>query len=248
MKSARSSNHSKGQSSAWKDKKSNWYAKNGIKSEENSAIIGSVSILGINTATNKTELALIEGSKVLYENSWDADYNEAEKVLPAIKTALKKTGKLEKIFVVQGPGAFTGLRIGITIANALAYIEGIPLISCSTFHYLKAKIKSGYETTIMLKAGGGYVALLIPDAGSHQTIEFEKIKIATEYVLGDMKKAEKQKYSLPKNVKWLPESAQKKFSEVVIEIIANNPKTHKIVMPIYLKPPHITKSKKEVFA
>ena len=207
-----------------------------------------MSILGINTATNKTELALIEGSKVLYVKSWDADYNEAEKVLPAIKTALKKPNNLEKVFVVQGPGAFTGLRIGVTIANALAYIEGIPLISCSTFDYLKAKIRSGYETTIMLKAGGGYVALLNPGASRHQTIEFEKIKIDTDYVLGDMKKAEKHKYPLPKGVKWLPESAQKSFSQVLMEIITKNPKTQKIVKPIYLKPPHITKSKKEVFA
>jgi tRNA threonylcarbamoyl adenosine modification protein YeaZ len=204
-------------------------------------------ILAINTATNITEIALLEGKEILYEKSWESDYDEAEKVLPAIKTALKSSSEPpDRIFAVQGPGAFTGLRIGITIANAIAYVTGAKMHSCTTFEYLRAKIKPEYskKTAIVLKAGGGFLARMKPDNKKHKIVkEIPRAK----YILSDIKKSEEKKYPLPPGTKFLPISAQKKLSQILPELMKKFPEKHKFVTPYYLSPPQITKSKKECY-
>ncbi len=98
-------------------------------------------VLAINTATPHNEIALLDGGKVLFEKTWLSKKDEGEKLLPMIKKAFEKNKKqineLRKIFVVAGPGSFTGLRIGVSIANALAFSLKIPVFSCNNFEYLK---------------------------------------------------------------------------------------------------------------
>lgn len=57
-------------------------------------------------------------------------FNQSEKLLPAIDLLLKNnkaSGKLKGIGVVVGPGGFTSARIGVAVANALAYGLKIPV-------------------------------------------------------------------------------------------------------------------------
>lgn len=201
-------------------------------------------ILAINTAADITEIAFLDGDKVLYEKCWESNYDEAEKVLPAIKAALACSARApDGIFVVKGPGAFTGLRIGITIANAIAYVTGARMFSCTAFEYMKAKIKTEYikETAIVLKAGGGFLARMKPGEKKHKIVkEIPRVK----YIFSDIKKSEKEKYPLPVGTKFLSASAKKKLSQVLPHLLKKYPKKHKIVMPYYLSPPQITKSKK----
>ena len=70
---------------------------------------------------------------------------------PSSKATLKDLEGLDKILVIAGPGAFTGLRVGITIANTLAFTQKVPIISISTFEYLQHKIpeKQAGTTAIM---------------------------------------------------------------------------------------------------
>lgn len=204
-------------------------------------------ILAINTATNITEITLLEDDKAVFEKSWESNYDEAEKVLPAIRAALKSSEKpLDGIFVVEGPGAFTGLRIGITIANAISYVTGADMHSCTTFEYLREKTKPEFavQTTIVLKAGGGFLAQMKPGDKKHKIVkEIPRVK----YVFSDIKKTEKKKYPLPPGTKFLPASAQKKLSQILPELMKKYPQKHKFVAPYYLSPPQITKSKKECY-
>ena len=59
------------------------------------------------------------------------DYHKSQGVLPLVEKTLKKEGlefsDLTGIEVNTGPGSFTGLRVGVTIANTLATILQIPL-------------------------------------------------------------------------------------------------------------------------
>jgi hypothetical protein len=120
-------------------------------------------VLAINTATNQTEIALLEtaGKKarceVLYEKSWISQRNEAEKLLPQVEKTLKAAKKTpEAIFVVQGPGAFTALRIGVTVANILAYLYDIPILGCATpdyENYKKGKTKFSKAVCEIIVAG-----------------------------------------------------------------------------------------------
>ena len=61
----------------------------------------------------------------------DARQEKAQKLLPFINEILKKEGKkikeIKEIEVNTGPGSFTGLRVGVSVANALGWALGIPV-------------------------------------------------------------------------------------------------------------------------
>jgi len=59
----------------------------------------------------------------------DARQEKAQKLLPFINEILKKEGKkikeIKEIEVNTGPGSFTGLRVGVSVANALGWTLGV---------------------------------------------------------------------------------------------------------------------------
>ena len=61
----------------------------------------------------------------------DARQEKAQKLLPFINEVLKKEGKkikeIKEIEVNTGPGSFTGLRVGVSVANALGWALDIPV-------------------------------------------------------------------------------------------------------------------------
>ncbi len=61
----------------------------------------------------------------------DARKEKAQKLLPFINEVLKKEGKkikeIKEIEVNTGPGSFTGLRVGVSVANALGWALSIPV-------------------------------------------------------------------------------------------------------------------------
>ncbi len=61
----------------------------------------------------------------------DARQEKAQKLLPFIDEILKKEGKkikeIKEIEVNTGPGSFTGLRVGVSVANTLGWVLGIPV-------------------------------------------------------------------------------------------------------------------------
>ena len=93
-------------------------------------------ILGINTATNNLSLALLEDDAVLAEKNLAGPTAKAEQLIPWLKEMLTDldltAADLAGIGVAQGPGAFTGLRIGLTSAKTLAQMLSIPLVGIST--------------------------------------------------------------------------------------------------------------------
>ena len=93
-------------------------------------------ILAINTALKKTSVALITEGKISKEQSWLSQNDEAEKLMPTISKMIKSYDDLDAVAVVKGPGSFTGLRIGITVANTIAYLQKIPVYEIDTFQFL----------------------------------------------------------------------------------------------------------------
>lgn len=90
-------------------------------------------ILTIDTtkfAEAKVGLKSADG-KVVKEKRFAADRNLSQKLLPAIDKLLAnknlKPQDLVKIEVRPGPGSFTGTRIGVAVANTLAFSLGIPV-------------------------------------------------------------------------------------------------------------------------
>lgn len=90
-------------------------------------------ILTIRTDKPEAELGLFEGCAKIDYVVWQADRHLAETIHQKIEEMLQKQHKswenLEGIVCFQGPGSFTGLRIGLTVGNALAFSLEIPIVA-----------------------------------------------------------------------------------------------------------------------
>jgi tRNA threonylcarbamoyl adenosine modification protein YeaZ len=79
--------------------------------------------------TSDSEQVVIRLNKKEFKAS--AREEKAQRLLPFIKETLQKEGKkledLKEIEVNTGPGSFTGLRVGVSVANALGWTLGIPV-------------------------------------------------------------------------------------------------------------------------
>lgn len=105
-------------------------------------------ILTIRTDKPESEIGLFDGQeKVAYE-IWQAHRQLAETIHKKIQELLdsqsKKLEDVTGIVVYKGPGSFTGLRIGTSVANALAYSLDIPVTAMGG----EAWIQAGIETLL----------------------------------------------------------------------------------------------------
>lgn len=94
-------------------------------------------LLAIDTSTSRTVLALGRSDgTLLAADTWEAGHRHVEELLPRLEGFLEgrgldraALGGLSGIVVGTGPGAFTGLRVGIATAKALAVAFGRPLVA-----------------------------------------------------------------------------------------------------------------------
>ncbi|WRP06866.1 tRNA (adenosine(37)-N6)-threonylcarbamoyltransferase complex dimerization subunit type 1 TsaB [Rossellomorea aquimaris] len=95
-----------------------------------------MTILSIDTSNYPLGVALIEEDKVIGEYITYIKKNHSVRAMPAIEQLLKDCGTeakdLTKVVVANGPGSYTGVRIGVTLAKTLAWSLGIPLIPVSS--------------------------------------------------------------------------------------------------------------------
>ncbi|GIZ10373.1 tRNA (adenosine(37)-N6)-threonylcarbamoyltransferase complex dimerization subunit type 1 TsaB [Flavobacterium sp. UMI-01] len=107
-------------------------------------------ILNIETATKNCSVALAkDGQTIVCLEVAEEGYSHAEKLHVLIEQVLQKAGitfhDLVAIAVSQGPGSYTGLRIGVSAAKGLCYALNIPLLAIDTLQSLasQAKITEG---------------------------------------------------------------------------------------------------------
>ena len=103
-------------------------------------------ILNIETATKNCSVALAkEGKTIFSKEIAEQGYSHAEKLHVFIETIIQEAGitfqDLKAIAVSQGPGSYTGLRIGVSAAKGLCYALQIPLIAVDTLTALAHQVK-----------------------------------------------------------------------------------------------------------
>ena len=88
--------------------------------------------LFINSATANLVVAIINNGKIAYIYDNNDGNDTSSKMMPVLDEAFKKSElkpkDIDKIFVVTGPGSFTGIRVGLTVAKVMAYSLNIPII------------------------------------------------------------------------------------------------------------------------
>ncbi|MFV8368388.1 tRNA (adenosine(37)-N6)-threonylcarbamoyltransferase complex dimerization subunit type 1 TsaB [Flavobacterium sp. LB2R40] len=102
-------------------------------------------ILNIETATKNCSVALAkEGKTIVYKEIAEEGYSHAERLHVFIEEIIKEAGitlnDLSAIAVSQGPGSYTGLRIGVSAAKGLCFALDIPLIAVDTLQALASQV------------------------------------------------------------------------------------------------------------
>jgi tRNA threonylcarbamoyladenosine biosynthesis protein TsaB len=87
--------------------------------------------LALDTATDRASVALGQGEVPLVEETVVGARRHAAALLPALEAALGRAGAtyadLEAVVLADGPGSFTGLRVGAAVARALLHVRRMPL-------------------------------------------------------------------------------------------------------------------------
>lgn len=101
-------------------------------------------IITLRTDNPDAEIGLYNGLKQLSYVTWHADRQLAKELLKMIHGQLQKQNAdwqaISGVVVFEGPGSFTGLRIGITVADTLAYGIGAPIVAMQGEDWLHAGI------------------------------------------------------------------------------------------------------------
>ena len=205
-------------------------------------------LLAINTASSKTSIALLERKldklKILSEKSWAAKNDEAEKIMPEIAKLLVKSKKtyaeIQQIIVIKGPGSFTGLRVGVTVANTISYLTKAKLFAVNTFEYWHAVSKF----PVLVYAGSGGVYFSQSATSPVKIIDLTELKEFLQKkkirkVSGDITKDQK---AFLENIEF--SQTKESFAEVMKMLLSKKLKSVKTVVPFYVKEPGITQSKK----
>ncbi len=116
-----------------------------------------MTVLGVETATAVCAAAVAVDGAVVAERSLEQHAVHAEKLLTLVDGVLRDAGisatNADGIAVSIGPGSFTGLRIGLSVAKGLAYATGRPLLAVPTLEALawraaEAGMAPGFETIL----------------------------------------------------------------------------------------------------
>lgn len=114
-----------------------------------------MNILAIDTSTNVLGVGIASNEKIIGEYITNIKRNHSTRVLPAIDFLLKDCGmdikEINKIIVADGPGSYTGLRIGLTIGKTLAWTLNIPIVGVSSLKLMAASARyfDGYISPVM---------------------------------------------------------------------------------------------------
>ena len=144
---------------------------------------------------NSFIVSIIKNDEIIYINKDSSNTDTSSKVMPIIDDAFKSTNldisNIDKIFVVNGPGSFTGIRVGVTIAKTISYSLNIPLIKLSELELLATTSTDNYNVPI-IDARRGYVYGAIYDKDlniyykeSHILFDELKTKLPSDYNIVD---------------------------------------------------------------
>ena len=127
-------------------------------------------LLGCNTQAPTAELYLFSADgQLVARQDWLAERELAHHLLRKLTELLAENnltlGEVDGLFAFQGPGSFTGLRIGLTVMNTLAYSLDIPVVGASGDNWTAdavQRLANGDDDKIVLPAYGAPARITQP--------------------------------------------------------------------------------------
>jgi len=121
-------------------------------------------LLAIDTSTRIAGVALHDGTRVLGEVVWFNHDHHTVELTPVISAMLTRANlavsDLGAVAVTIGPGSFTGLRIGLSVAKGLALASHLPLVGVPTLDVVAvAQALRDMPLVAVLQAGRGKLAM-----------------------------------------------------------------------------------------
>lgn len=121
-------------------------------------------ILSFDTSNNLASVAIVENQKLLAYNTTEENSQQAEKLFLLIEESLNQTGfklsDIDLISVTNGPGSFTGVRIGLAAALGLKFAVKAKLIALSNFQIIAWEARNKFsdkQIAVSLDARRGQV-------------------------------------------------------------------------------------------
>lgn len=137
--------------------------------------------LYIDTSSSYLYTAIVNDNTLISEIKEEYGQSLSEVALPKIVSMFEKnnlTAKdIDKIIVVNGPGSFTGIRIGITIAKVYAWSLNIPITTIYSLEAMAVSSDSNKYHVPMINARRGYVFAAIYDKDNNVVLKPQHIKL-----------------------------------------------------------------------
>ena len=123
-------------------------------------------LLALDTTAAVATAALFRDGTLVTEQEADAGQKHAETALPLIETLLEENGvtidQIDLFAVDIGPGSFTGVRIGVSLVNALAFASGKRVVPVDSLRTLALSVEEPEKPVCALidaRNGNAYAAL-----------------------------------------------------------------------------------------
>lgn len=149
--------------------------------------------LFIDTASFYINIVITDNEKVLIKHTELNDNKLSERIFNIIEKVFIdadiNVAEIKKIFVANGPGSFTGIRVGLTIAKTFAWAKKVPLIPVSTLELMVSGAEASLNMAV-INDRNGYVYAGVYDNNLNCLLEddyglldyfFKKTDPLTEY-------------------------------------------------------------------
>lgn len=138
-------------------------------------------ILYIDTSSSYLYSGIAEENNLICEIKKEFGHNLSEEALPAIASMFNdnniKSTDIGKIIVVNGPGSFTGIRIGITIAKVFAWSLNIPITTITSLEAMMLSSKEQCYHIPVIDARRGYVFGAVYNDKNQEILKPQHIKL-----------------------------------------------------------------------